>query len=73
MSAGTYRPSSTTHPRSGTLVVGREYEGIVGKRVTSPYRPGDRGWVKVKNRDYWRYGQEVEAIKLKIERRRAFV
>jgi hypothetical protein len=29
--------------------------------------------VKVKNRDYWRYGQEVEAIKRKIERRRAFV
>jgi bifunctional non-homologous end joining protein LigD len=55
------------------VVVQREYEGIVAKRLTGRYRPGERGWVKVKNRDYWRYGQEVEAIKRKIERGRAFV
>ena len=55
------------------VVVEREYEGIVAKRLTTPYRPGERGWIKTKNRDYWRYGQEVEAIKRKIERRRAFV
>jgi bifunctional non-homologous end joining protein LigD len=33
------------------VVLGREYEGIVAKRVTTPYRPGDRAWIKVKNRD----------------------
>jgi hypothetical protein len=29
--------------------------------------------VKVKNRHYWRYGQEVDSIRRKIERRRVFV
>jgi bifunctional non-homologous end joining protein LigD len=28
-------------------------EGVVAKRRDSPYRPGDRGWIKVKNRGYW--------------------
>jgi bifunctional non-homologous end joining protein LigD len=55
------------------VVVKREYEGIIAKRLTTPYRPGGRAWIKVKNREYWRYGQEVEAIKREIERRRAFV
>ncbi len=35
-------------------------EGIVAKRRDSPYRPGERGWLKVKNRDYWRLGHELE-------------
>jgi bifunctional non-homologous end joining protein LigD len=35
-------------------VCDRELEGIVAKRRSSRYRPGERGWVKVKNRDYWR-------------------
>jgi bifunctional non-homologous end joining protein LigD len=35
-------------------------EGIVAKRLNSPYRSGMRDWVKVKNRSYWRYGQELE-------------
>lgn len=36
-------------------------EGVVAKRRDSLYRPGDRGgWVKVKNRNYWRFGQEAE-------------
>jgi bifunctional non-homologous end joining protein LigD len=30
----------------------RELEGIVAKRVDSRYRPGERGWVKIKNRDF---------------------
>ena len=30
-------------------------EGVVGKRLDEPYRPGERGWLKVKNRGYWRY------------------
>jgi len=27
------------------------------------YRPGERLWLKVKNRDYWRFGQERELAK----------
>jgi bifunctional non-homologous end joining protein LigD len=36
-------------------------EGVVAKRLASPYRSGQRGWVKVKNRHYWRYPLEVDA------------
>ena len=35
-------------------------EGIVAKRVDGRYRPGERGWVKVKDRAYWRFGEERE-------------
>jgi|tagenome__1003787_1003787.scaffolds.fasta_scaffold19948670_1 bifunctional non-homologous end joining protein LigD len=35
-------------------------EGIVAKRRDGIYRPGERGWIKIKNRDYWRFGQELE-------------
>ena len=35
-------------------------EGVVAKRRDSLYRPGERTWVKVKNRAYWRFGQERE-------------
>jgi bifunctional non-homologous end joining protein LigD len=35
------------------------HEGIVAKRLREPYRPGERGWLKIKNRDYWRFGHEV--------------
>ena len=31
-----------------------ELEGVVAKRRVSLYRPRDRGWVKIKNREYWR-------------------
>ena len=36
-------------------------EGVVAKRWRSSYRSGERGWVKVKNRSYWRYELEREA------------
>jgi bifunctional non-homologous end joining protein LigD len=42
-----------------------ELEGIVAKRRAGRYAPGERGWVKVKNRDYWRWELEREgAIRL---------
>jgi bifunctional non-homologous end joining protein LigD len=41
----------------------RELEGVVAKRLASTYRPGGRGWVKVKNRRYWRYPLEVAAVR----------
>jgi ATP-dependent DNA ligase len=37
-------------------------EGVVAKKLSQRYRPGERGWVKVKNRNYWRYPLEREAV-----------
>jgi bifunctional non-homologous end joining protein LigD len=37
-------------------------EGVVAKRRDSLYRPGERGWVKVKNRGKWRFGEERELV-----------
>jgi bifunctional non-homologous end joining protein LigD len=37
-------------------------EGVVAKRRSGKYRPGYRGWVKVKNPDYWRRESEVRAF-----------
>jgi bifunctional non-homologous end joining protein LigD len=34
-------------------------EGVVAKRRHEPYRPGERGWVKVKHRHYWRFGRDL--------------
>jgi bifunctional non-homologous end joining protein LigD len=45
----------------------RELEGIVAKRLDGCYRPGERGWTKIKNRAYWRYELERESA---INRRR---
>jgi ATP-dependent DNA ligase len=33
---------------------------VVAKRQGSAYRPRERGWIKIKNRDYWRYPLERE-------------
>ena len=33
-------------------------EGVVAKRRDSLYRPGDRTWIKVKSRAYWRFHDE---------------
>ena len=35
-------------------------------RVAEPYRPGERRWLKVKNRAYWRYPHEVEAVRRRV-------
>jgi bifunctional non-homologous end joining protein LigD len=50
----------------------RELEGVVAKQIDSPYRPGQRGWVKIKNRDYWRYEIERESA-INVRRERMFV
>jgi bifunctional non-homologous end joining protein LigD len=50
----------------------RELEGIVAKRVDGRYRPGERGWLKIKNRDYWRYELERDSI-ISRRRQRVFV
>ena len=43
-------------------VVEQGLEGIVAKRRGDPYRPGQRDWLKIKNRGYWRFGQELESV-----------
>ena len=50
----------------------QELEGIVAKRLSSRYRPAVRGWVKIKNRDYWRYELERESA-IKSRHPRQFV
>jgi bifunctional non-homologous end joining protein LigD len=42
-------------------VCDRGMEGVVSKRVASRYLPGQRRWLKTKNRGYWRYPLEVAA------------
>ena len=37
----------------------RDMEGIVAKPSASAYRPGYRGWLKIKNPSYWRREQEL--------------
>jgi bifunctional non-homologous end joining protein LigD len=37
-----------------------ELEGVVAKPRRSRYLPGERDWVKTKNRAYWRYEMERE-------------
>jgi ATP-dependent DNA ligase len=50
-------------------VCGQGLEGVVAKRRGERSRPGERRWIKTKNRDYWRYGHEVDAIRRRIEAR----
>lgn len=46
-----------------------ELEGVIAKRKSGRYVPGGRGWIKIKNREYWRYEMEREsAITLRRER-----
>jgi bifunctional non-homologous end joining protein LigD len=42
-------------------VVDLGLEGVVAKKRSGHYLPGRRGWIKTKNRDYWRYPLEVDA------------
>jgi bifunctional non-homologous end joining protein LigD len=50
----------------------RELEGVVAKRLNGRYRPGERGWIKIKNRDYWRYEIERESA-INRHREKSFV
>ena len=44
-------------------------EGVVAKRLSSRYRPNQRGWIKTKNPSYWRRDSEREAMQRSRERR----
>jgi ATP-dependent DNA ligase len=49
-----------------------ELEGVVAKKRSGRYVSGERGWIKTKNRDYWRWEMEREGA-LKSRRQRQFV
>jgi bifunctional non-homologous end joining protein LigD len=53
-------------------VCAHELEGVVAKRRSSTCQPGQRGWVKTKNRDYWRYELERESA-ISVRRQRLFI
>ena len=38
-------------------------EGVVAKKRSGHYLPGRRGWIKTKNRAYWRYPLELAAAR----------
>jgi hypothetical protein len=52
-----------------TAVCELGFEGVVAKNHSSLYGPNDRGWVKVKNPNYWRRDAELEAMRHSAERR----
>ncbi len=44
------------------VVCERRLEGIVAKRSAGAYRPGERGWVKTKNRQTARFSEERDGV-----------
>jgi bifunctional non-homologous end joining protein LigD len=54
-----------------TVAQERGLEGVVAKRLRGAYRPGERGWIKTKNRGYWRYALEREGAFKRAESRRS--
>jgi bifunctional non-homologous end joining protein LigD len=51
-------------------VCARASKGVVAKRAGDAYRPGERGWVKTKNRATERFAEERDAAKRSSLRRR---
>jgi ATP-dependent DNA ligase len=80
-----FPPQDSSHRCSRSRRLVREAEGVgakinthlesvVTKPRASTYRSGQRGWVKIKNRAYWRYEMEREAaINLSGRETRHFV
>ena len=48
-------------------VVSHGLEGIVAKRRSGIYRPGSRGWTKVKNPSHWRRESEIRLMQQRRE------
>jgi hypothetical protein len=59
-SAAMQRRASTTAKPCGSPS-SHGPEGVTAKRLSEPYRPGEGGWTKRKNRAWWRYESEREA------------
>ncbi len=51
-------------------VCARGLEGVVAKRLADPYKSGERGWVKTKNRAAPRFAEEREGVGRRIAARR---
>lgn len=51
-------------------VCARGLEGVVAKRLADPYKSGERGWVKTKNRAAPRFAEEREGLGRRIAARR---
>ena len=43
-------------------VCARGLKGVVAKRERDPYRPGDRVWMKTKNRATARFAEERDGV-----------
>ena len=72
---GTCRTTPATFDDGEALfaaVKEQEREGVVRKEAEQPLQPAVRGWVKLKNRDYWRYEMERESA-INKRRDRLFV
>jgi bifunctional non-homologous end joining protein LigD len=54
-----------------TSVCELDLEGVVAKKHSERYRPGEQRWVKRKNPNYWRRESEIEGVRRSAERRRA--
>jgi ATP-dependent DNA ligase len=47
------------------VVCAHGLEGVVAKRLSSPYQPDGRGWMKTKNPAYWRLEEERQGFRLR--------
>lgn len=54
-------PSFSDGEGTLTVVEDQELEGLVAKPLCGVYRPGEGGWLKVKNKTYWKYAVGREA------------
>ena len=59
----------TTDTRSLTRWLSIAFGGVVAKRHKGIYRPGYRGWTKIKNPSYWRRESEIAQMQRSSERR----
>jgi ATP-dependent DNA ligase len=59
-------------PALWEAVCEHKLEGVVAKRRSSRYLSEERGWIKTKNRAYWRWELEREGAS-KHRRARQFV
>ena len=50
------------------VVYERGLEGVVAKRLSSLYRPGQRQWIKAKNPSYWRLEEERQSWDTRVGR-----
>jgi bifunctional non-homologous end joining protein LigD len=57
------RPLPFVDRRQWQAVCEHELEGVVAKRLHEPYLNGERVWVKIKNRAYWRYELDREGAR----------